>query len=145
MDERFELIKNTIAAKITTILLCGILCAGLLVVEKAFFTKFTIQAGGPVSGEYIVSVFDTKDRSNPKKQLNYPALMHSDANLTDFIKLLEKEGQFEFVKLNPNWTRLTDVQKNSGCGSTYGFKIIRGTISVSFIICLKEKSMTLRF
>ena len=111
MDERFELIKNTVAAKITTILLCGILCAGLLVVEKAFFTKFTIQAGGPVSGEYIVSVFDTKDRSNPKKQLNYPALMHSDANLTDFIKLLEKEGQFEFVKLNPNWTRLTDVQK----------------------------------
>lgn len=111
MDERFLLIKNTIAAKITTILLCGILCAGLLVVEKAFFTKFTIQAGGPVTGEYIVSVVDAKDRSNPKKQLNYPAVMHSDANLADFIKLLEKKGQFEFVKLNPNWARLTDGQK----------------------------------
>ena len=111
MDERFLLIKNTIMNKITTILLCGILCAGLLVIEKVFFTKFSIQVGGPVTGEYIVSVVDAKDRSNPKKQLNYPAVMHSDANLADFIKLLEKERHFEFVKLNPNWVRLTDVQK----------------------------------
>lgn len=111
MDERFVLIKNTILTKITTILLCGILCAGLLVAEKAFFTKFAIQVGGPVTGEYIVSVVDAKDRSNPKKQLNYPAVMHSDANLTDFIKLMEKERHFEFAKLNPNWTRLTDGQK----------------------------------
>lgn len=111
MDERFVLIKNAVLKKLSVVILCGILCAGLLVAEKAFFTKFAIQAGGPVTGEYIVSVVDAKDRSTPKKQLNYPAVMHSDANLADFIKLLEKKGQFEFVKLNPNWARLTDGQK----------------------------------
>ncbi|WP_295357268.1 hypothetical protein [uncultured Succiniclasticum sp.] len=111
MDERFVVIKNAILKKLGVIILCGLVCAGLLVLEKAFFTKFVIQAGGPVTGEYIVSVVNPKDRSNPKKQLNYPAVMHSDANLAGFITLLDKERHFEFVKLNPNWNRLTDVQQ----------------------------------
>lgn len=111
MDERFVLIKNAVMKKLSVIILCGLVCAGLLVIEKAFFTKFSIEAGGPVAGEYIVSVFDAKDPSNPKKQLNYPALMYSEANLMDFIKLLDKERHFEFVKLHPNWNRLTYVQK----------------------------------
>ena len=111
MDERFVFIKNAVLKKLGRIVLCGLVCAGLLVTEKAFFTKFVIEAGGPVTGEYIVSVVNPKDRTNPKKQLNYPALMHSDANLADFIKLLDKERHFEFVKLYPNWNRLTDVQQ----------------------------------
>ena len=111
MDERLTSLRNAILKKLSFIILCGLVCAGLLVTEKAFFTKFVIQADGPVTGEYIVSVVNPKERTNPKKQLNYPALMHSDANLTDFIALLDKERQFTFAKLNPNWDRLTDIQQ----------------------------------
>ena len=111
MDERLLFLKNAVLKKLGFIMLCGLVCAGLLVLEKAYFTKFSIQAGGPVTGEYIVSVADPKDRTTPKKQLNYPAVMHSDANLADFIKSLETENRFAFAKLHPNWNRLTDIQK----------------------------------
>ena len=110
MDERFLLIKNTIFTKITTILLCGILCAGLLVAEKAFFTKFSIQVGGEVMAEYIFSVANPVDKPDPKKKLNYPWMMHSNPNLARFIKIMEGR-KFDFSKLEPNWNKLSDLEK----------------------------------
>ena len=111
MDERLLLVKNTVVKKITTILLCGVLCAGILVMAKAFLTNFTIQAGGGVVAEYIFTVTNSEDKPDSQKTLNYLSILYSNNDLSLLIKRLESAGIFAFNKLVTNWNQMADLAK----------------------------------
>ncbi len=110
MDERYRLIKNVIIKKIGYILLCGIICAGLLLIEKAFFTDFHVQTGN-FKAEIVLSVHEDPKAASAKQVINYPALIHGNVNIGAVIKELEKMPHFDFTKMVYNWKRLNDQDK----------------------------------
>lgn len=110
MDERYRLIINIVTKKIGHILLCGVFCAGLLLIEKAFFTDFHVQTG-PFIAETIIAIHEDPKSVTGKQLINYPVLLRSYTSLGSIIKELEQVQHFDFTKLVPNWKRLNDQEK----------------------------------
>ncbi len=110
MDERYWAIKKIIIKKMGYIVLCGVVCAGLLVIEKAFFTDFHVQTGSFLA-ETVMAVHEDPKSAAAKQKINYTTLIYWNVNLNAVIKELEQTHHFDFTKLVYNWERLNDQAK----------------------------------
>ncbi len=138
MDERYRLIINIVTKKIGYILLCGIICAGLLLIEKAFFTDFHVQTGTFMAETVMVVQEDPKGIAS-KQKINYPALIRGVVNVGAVIKELEEQHRFDFTKMVYNWERLSDLAKIKWV-QTHTMVYPNGNI-YTFVFCLNKKEL----
>lgn len=110
MDERYRFIIDLIIKKAGCILICGFLCAGLLLIEKAFFTDFHVLTG-TFMAETVIAVHEDPKGAASKQITNYPALIRSKVNLGATIKELEQMHHYDFTKMVYNWKRLNGQDK----------------------------------
>ena len=85
------------------VFLAGVLCACLLLAEKAFFTDIQLQSGAFLT-ETVIAIA-------PKQSVAYQSVMESEGNLQRIKNTLEHSETFDFAKLVRNWRQLSESEK----------------------------------